>query len=161
MTIYEQAKHMERESKKVYEDLADLSANSGIKTICQMLAKLEQNHYDIFDAMEKKSKTPPVAVLKSDDVIKIFRSMKKNDASLSIGKQQTEIYRTSLAAEEAAADLYKKSAETEQDGSRRAEILSIADEEVKHARFISAILELVSRPNEWLENAEWNNLKDY
>lgn len=161
MTIYEQAKQMELESRKVYEGLADLTANEGLKTICTMLARFEQNHYDIFDAMEKRSKIPPVAVLKADDLKKIFRAMKKNDPSLAIGKQQLEIYRKSLAAEEAAEAFYKKSAENEKDGSRRAEILAIADEEHKHARFIGTILVLVSRPIEWLENAEWNHLTDY
>ncbi|MBI4979848.1 MAG: ferritin family protein [Spirochaetes bacterium] len=161
MTVYEQAKNMEVESRKVYESLADLSANPGLKSIFTMLAKFEQNHYDVFDAMEKRVKIPPVAVLKPDDVKKIFRGMKKNDPSLSVSKQQETAFRQALAAEEAAVVFYRAAAEKEKDGSKRAEIISIVDEEKKHALFVGAIIELITRPAQWIENAEWNHLDEY
>jgi rubrerythrin len=37
----------------------------------------------------------------------------------------------------------------------------LAEEEKKHERIIDNIIEMVNRPNTWLEDAEWNHMDEY
>jgi len=47
------------------------------------------------------------------------------------------------------------------DESQKAMFLKITEEEQRHFNILETIIDMVSRPQTWLENPEWYHLEDY
>lgn len=56
---------------------------------------------------------------------------------------------------------YLEKADEVNNPSQKEIFLKIADEEKKHYFILENILDFVSRPQNWLENAEWYHLEEY
>lgn len=161
MTVFEYAKKMELDGKALYEGELAKTENEGLKTILRMLAKAEQNHYDIFDAMEK-SKTPEALKPVSFTEIKnIYQQMKEKGDYFNIKASQAEFYEKALGIEEKTEEFYRSEAAKTGDSKVKDLLLLVADEEHRHVKLMSAMFHMVNRPNEWLTNAEWTNLDEY
>ena len=164
MNIYDFAINFEIENRKLYEKFAEESENKNLRCVFVGLAEEEKRHEDIIRKLKEEKKIDEV----DSDIIstakEAFQLISKDlsDTKDNIfPQQQVDVYKK---AKEIEVDSYKfyndKAAETEIPEVEKV-FKRLAEEEKKHERIIDNVIEMVNRPNTWLEDAEWNHLEDY
>lgn len=164
MDIFEFAMQMEQDGEKYYRDLAKKSTDTGISKILNMLADDEVKHYNILLEMHKKHE-PTMAdteVLKNaKNVFALMAEQKGLGQTLDGTVTQVDLYRKAQELEKKSEDFYREKAELVQNGSNKKLMLKIAEEEKRHYFLLDNIVDFVTKPDTWLENAEWNHLEAY
>ncbi len=160
MNIFEYAMQMEKDGEEYYRTLARQTDNKGLQTILTMLADEEVKHYN---AIERIQTTEPhmaeTTIL--TDAKNIFVQIKESGESFDFDIQQTELYRKAQDIEKESQDFYTEKADEVTEEYQRELFLKLADEERKHYFLLDNIIEFVSRPEYWLENAEFCHLEEY
>lgn len=158
MDIFETAKQMEQDGIKRYEEELTKTQDEGLKSILQMLIEQEKKHYNLFDSMQKKSSVE----FKKDEfknVKNVFQQMKEKGDTLP--KDHVEFYKKAMEIEKESEKMYKQLAEQQDDEGSTKVILSIADEEHKHAVLIQNIIDILENADAWVEDAEFNHMTEY
>jgi len=160
MNIFEYAMQMEKDGEAYYRELAQQAANKGLKTILTMLADEEVKHYN---AIEKTKTVEPhmaeTTIL--TDAKNVFVQIQESGESFDFDLGQIKLYKKAQDIEEASRDLYLEKANEVEEEYRKGIFLRLADEEKKHYFLLENIIEFVSRPESWLENAEFYHLEEY
>ncbi len=161
MEIFDYALKMERDAEKMYRDLAEKNVgNPGVKKIMTMLADEEARHYKVLNNM--KSETPgPIDSKILSHAKEIFRKMKEGGEGLEALGTQVELYRKAQELEKESEELYEELEGRSGDDRHRNIFHRLAEEEKRHYFLLDNIVEFVSRPETWLENAEWHHLEEY
>jgi rubrerythrin len=159
MNIFEYAMNLEKDGEKYYRELSEKVNSPGLKSILTMLADDEVKHYNIFKNMSKKTESS----MQETDVLKksknIFSEMQGKKIEAGIG--QKEMYRKAQDLEKKTQEFYEKKASEVHDAAQKGLFLKIADEEKRHFFLLENIINFVSRPETWLEDAEFNHLEEY
>jgi rubrerythrin len=74
---------------------------------------------------------------------------------------QTDVYRQAQEIERKSQQFYQEKSEQVSDPGHRALFDRIAEEEKRHFLLLDHVIEFLSRPKEWIENAEFNHLEEY
>ncbi len=158
MDIYEFALQMEKDGEDYYRDLAVKAGNKGFKNIFTFLADAEAQHYDILIRMRDSEdlKMPETEII--SDVMSVFKKMKEENITGAADASQAGIYRKALDLERENHEFYMKKASQSDDERQKCILLKFADEEHKHCIILEYIIDFVSCPGDWMENAEWYNL---
>jgi len=160
MNIFEFAMKKEKYSEDYYRRLADKTNNKGLETIFNMLADEEAKHYKIVSDM-KEDVAPDLAdTTVLSDAKDVFVKMRESAQKLSFDISQTELYKKAQDIEKQSQNFYLEKAK-EAEGTQKEIFLRLAEEEKKHYFLLENIIEFVSRPQTWLENAEWHHLDEY
>jgi len=160
MNIFEFAMEKEKYSEDYYRRLAGKSNNKGLETIFNMLADEEAKHYKIVSDM-KDDVAPDLAdTTVLSDAKNVFVKMRESAQKFSFDISQTELYRKAQDIEKQSRDFYLEKA-NEAEKAHKEIFLKLADEEKKHYFLLEDIIDFVSRPETWLENAEWHHLDEY
>ncbi len=158
--ILEYAMQMEKDGENYYHQLAQQTANKGLKTILVMLADEEIKHYNAVEKM--RTVKPPIAETTIlTDAKNVFVQIKESSESFDVDIKKTEIYRKAQDIEEASRNFYLEKADEVEEKYQKEIFLRLADEEKKHYFLLENIIEFVSRPETWLENAEFYHLEEY
>jgi len=160
MNIFIYAMQMETESQKYYRNLAGQTENKGLKTIFNMLADEEAKHYRIIEEMKI---TIPEKVSDSSllpDAAVVFKQM-ADSKSFDFGDEQTELYQKAQDIETKSRNFYLQKADEVEDDDQKGIFRKLAKEEEKHHFLLQNIIDFVSRPKTWLEDAEWYHLEEY
>ena len=160
MDIYEYAMQMEKDGESYYRELAAQAQSDGIRNILTLLANAEVKHYRIFERMKQHESTQPADLAYLVNIKNVFAEMRDNKVPMTENGSQIELYRKAQELEKKTRDFYREKA-GEVDASQKAIFLKIADEEQKHFNILETIIDMVSRPQTWLENPEWYHLEDY
>jgi len=159
MEIFEYAMKMEKDGEKYYRELSDRVKHPGLKSILTMLADDEVKHFNIFKAMSEKTKTS----LQKTDILEksknIFTEMRGGKIDPDIG--QKDMYNKAQDIEKKSWEFYEGKASEADDQEQKDLFLNIAEEEKRHYFLLENIINFVSRPETWLEDAEFNHLEDY
>lgn len=162
MTILEFAMQMEQDGEKHYRNLASSLEDTGLKTIFTMLADEEAEHFKIFQYLKD---TTPVDVKKSTVLEKasnIFAAMKGSSGLPAVATiEQKEAYEMALDMEQKSISFYEEKVSASETAEEQKLLLAIAREERKHYRLIEGIIDFISRPEQWLEDAEYVQLSEY
>ncbi len=163
MDIVEYAMQMEKDGEAYYRALAEKANSKGVKRIFGLLANAERRHYEAFRMLKDNKPQPlPVTDVKLlPDIKNIFQEIRDSENWQNISGDQADAYREARELERKSEEFYREQAEELTDPMQEELCLVIADEERTHYLIIDNILELVSRPKEWLENAEWRHLDEY
>lgn len=161
MNIYDYAMQMEKDGENYYRDSAQKINNAGLKKILGMLADAEVKHYDILQKMKKNEKTqaPHTEIL--SNVKNIFVEMQEAKDTVGVNISQKELYKKAQEIEKKSQEFYSEKATEVSDQSQKELFLKVAEEEKKHYWILENILNFISRPQNWLENAEWYHLDEY
>jgi len=158
MDILVYAIKMELDGEKYYKEQAERNHGNSLYTVFMELAKEENNHARI---LEEKSthrhyrfRAPVKSTLQN-----IFAQLSDFKSEINKIPQQAEAYETAMEKEKASIELYKKLLEETEDCPDLYQFL-IAQEEEHHA-ILSDIYEMVNRPNQWVEAAEFGNRPEY
>ncbi len=161
MDIYQFAINFEQENREYYEELAERSASERIKNVFLELASEEAKHERIVKQLRDKENVEDLEFDIIPKVNKVFEEIKADMPDSVMPKDQVDVYKKALNMEEKSKDFYAEKAE-EVEGEKAKSVLErLAKEEEKHENIVRSIIELVNRPNTWLEDAEWYHLEDY
>jgi len=162
MNIYKYAMKMEKDSENYYRELANKTDDAGLQNILKMLAKDEVKHYNI---IEKMMKTDASAELAETNILKnaknIFIKIKGKNLVFDFDLPQINFYRKAQEIEEKSHQHYLEMSDKVEDKTQKSLLLKLAEEEKKHMFLLENLVEFVSRPETWIENAEFNHLDDY
>ena len=160
INIFEYAMQMEKDGEDYYRQLVQQTANKGMRTILTMLADEEVKHYNAIEKM--KTEKPQIAETKIlTDAKNVFVQIKESGESFDFGIKQTELYKKARDLEKKSRDFYLEKANEVEEKYQEEVFLKLADEEKKHYFLLENIVEFVSRPETWLENAEFYHLEEY
>jgi rubrerythrin len=161
VNIFEFALDFERENKNFYRDQSQKSENESLKKVFNYLADEEEKHEQI---VKKLSEDKKVEQIESDILPKAKEAFEKiavNSSNEVVPTGQVDIYKKAKEMETKSYNFYQsKAKETDlmfvQDAFEK-----LAKEEKKHETILRNLVELVNRPNTWLDDAEWYHLEDY
>ena len=160
MNIFEFAIEKEKYSEDYYRRLAERTNNKGLETIFNMLADEEAKHYKIVSDM-KEDVAPDLAdTTVLSDAKDVFTKMRESAQKFSFDISQTELYKKAQDIEKQSQNFYLEKAK-EAEETQKEIFLRLAEEEKKHYFLLENIIDFVSRPQTWLENAEWHHLDEY
>ncbi len=160
MDVLEYAIQMEKDGEAYYRQLALSTSNHGLQAILTMLADEEVKHQNIFEQM--KSSKPQVQESQLLTRAKnIFAEMQGSEEPLPDESSQVELYRKAQELEKKSETYYLEQADKTDNEENAAIFQVLAQEEARHYVMLENIIEFVSRPDTWLENAEFNHLEDY
>jgi rubrerythrin len=161
MDILEYAMKMEKDGEQYYRRAAEKVNNKGIKTILSMLADEEVKHYNALARIQAQQPTEMAGTVILADAKNVFEQMNESDEKLDVDAGQTELYKEAQRIEEKSRDFYLEKAEEVSEEQQKELFLRLAEEEKKHYFLLENIIEFVSRPEHWLENAEFCHLEEY
>jgi rubrerythrin len=160
MNIFEYAMQMEKDGEEFYRDLARDVQNTGIRYILTMLADEEVNHFNILHNIAQAQPEPG-----QTDVLNrarnVFQEMRETGQTLHVEESQIELYKEAQLIEQKSVDFYTEKARQVSDPIQRQTLERLAEEEKKHRFLLDNIIDFVSRPTTWLENAEFVHLEEY
>lgn len=162
MNIYKYAMKMEKDGESYYNELANKTDDAGLQNILRMLANDEVKHYNIIEQMIKIDESAELAetgILKNAK--NIFSKIKGKNLVFEFDVSQINFYRKAQEIEEKSYKFYMEMSDKVEIKSQRKIFLKLAGEEKKHMFLLENLVEFVSRPETWIENAEFNHLDNY
>jgi len=160
MDIFEYAMQMEKDGEDYYRQLARQTKNKGLKTILTMLADEEVKHFNTVKKMiTEKPQMVETTIL--SNAKNIFVQLKESGEKFDSDIQQKELYLKAQDIEKKSQDFYTEKANEVKEKYQKDIFLELAEEEKKHYFLLENIIEFVSRPETWLENAEFHHLDEY
>ena len=159
MDILEYAMQVEKEGEAHYRELAERSNNPGMKKILTELADSEVEHYNVFKAIKENSNIPGIDEAILPNVKNIFSGMKA-DKTLEVDADEIELYRNVQRHEKKSQEFYRQKADEVDTPALKEMLLKIAAEEGKHYQVLGGLIDFLSSPAQWLEDAEWHHITD-
>lgn len=158
MDILVYAIQMELDGEQYYTEQAAINRSNSLKTVFKALANDESNHARLLEEKSKglcyglNTRVHPSAQ-------NVFANIK--DFAMEIKKvpEQVDAYRLAMEKEKKSIELYKGLLAETADCRDLYEFL-IAEEE-EHYKMLEDIIEMVNRPNNWVEAAEFGNREPY
>ena len=161
MDVFDFAIQMEKDGEAYYRECAAKSASVGLSRILLMLADAETTHGELFRLMKAHEDATLSDSSLLDRVKNVFVEIRQKEGTAGAKSSEVELYRKALELERKSWELYGSAAERAASPSEKLLFERIAVEERRHYRIVEGIIDFVSRPEQWLENAEWNHLEDY
>ena len=161
MDIFKFAMEKEKFSEEYYRDLARRTNHAGLRNILTMLADEEAKHYRTVEQMktgtaETLADTPILAHARE-----MFEQMKRSAETFDFHISEADLYRKAVEIETRSKDFYLEKAEEAKDPAQRKIFRRLADEENKHQLLMENFVSFVSRPETYLEDAEFYHFDDY
>ena len=155
MDFFKFSIQMEKDAEMLYRKMADAAPADGVKKVLLMLAEDEVRHRVAIENLQKKVKAEPgdgVAL----DIKTVFEEMKQDKELTDISVDAVADYQKAVEVERRGMEFYKeKFAEAEDPESKKLfEVLM--KQEGYHLKTVENLLEVVQRPDWWVENAEFN-----
>ncbi len=160
MDIFDFAIEKEKEAEKYYREIAEFVSDKGLTRILTMLADEEVKHRKILEEM----KTPSPAIAETNilkDVKNVFVQFKDEKDSFNPNISQIEMYKKAQERERQSMDFYQEKSDEVELPEQKELLVKMAGEEKRHFFILENIIDFVSRPQSWLENAEFNKLEEY
>jgi rubrerythrin len=163
MEIFAYATELKKEKEAFYRQLSQEAAHSGIRKLFGLLADEEARHREAIEAMEDSLNVKLAATTIKKDAKRVFQKMKDeaDSAEPAFENEQLQLYNKALQYEEKAEAFYLQKSREATDACQQEMFRSIATQERHHKAVIQTIIDFVSKPERWLENAEWYHLEEY
>ncbi|KKL92192.1 hypothetical protein LCGC14_1887170, partial [marine sediment metagenome] len=95
------------------------------------------------------------------DAKNVFVQLKDSGEEFDVEISQIDLYKKAQDIEEKSRDFYLEKASQVEEEYQKDIFLRLANEEKKHYFLLDNIIEFVSKPEQWLENAEFYHLEEY
>ncbi len=161
MDIFEFAMEKERLAEELYRKLADNAPHKGLISILTMLADEEHGHYEVVKKMKEGVPAEVADTILLTNAKTIFAKMRQSREKFKFGDTQIDLYKKAQDIERESRAFYRQKANESEDPAHKAIFNTLAEEENKHYFLLENIIEFVSRPQTWLENAEFHHLEQY
>ena len=91
----------------------------------------------------------------------IFQRIREFGDAFETATDDIALYRQAMKLEKQSEDFYLDRADQVKEQGQKQLFLQLAGEEKKHYYLLENIVDFVSRPQHWLENAEFFHMEDY
>ncbi|NLH40567.1 MAG: ferritin family protein [Planctomycetes bacterium] len=161
MNIFEFAMDKEKYSELYYRDLAQRSTSAGLKNILTMLADEEAKHYRTMEHMKAGTPRSVADTPVLGSAKKIFEKMRKEAEKVDFHMGEVDLYRKAAKIEEESKRFYSQKAQEATDPTHKEILRKLAQEEDRHLVLMDSLVSFVSRPDTYLEDAEFSHIDDY
>lgn len=161
MTILEMALSLEHDLETYYKKQADLFKDHSLNVIFTLLAKEEANHAKL---LHSKANNLSYSLEEStilSEAQKVYKNLSDFKSDIADVPSQLESYREALKMEEKSYDFYKKLATEASDEDSKEMFEYLLGQEDNHRICLEELIKLVTRPEEWVESAEFGVREDY
>ncbi|HPA47956.1 MAG TPA: ferritin family protein [bacterium] len=162
MNLFDHAMEQEKHAENLYRDLARKAPDPGFASILLMLADQEVKHYDILRKMKDQSAN--LSYVETDilpDAKAAFEKMQSGLKKFDFSGTQLDLYQQAQQFEAQSRDFYTERAGEAETDLQKEIFVRLAEEEKRHYFLLDNIIEFLSGPETWLENAEFNHLDEY
>ena len=161
MDIFEYALQMEKDGENFYRRIAEKAGSAGVRTIVTMLADEEVKHYKAIEGIRQGRSGQMAETTILDDARNVFVQMKDERDEFAADQEQVELYQKARQIEKRSQQFYEEKAGQAGRTDQRQLFEQLAAEEAKHYFLLGSLIDFISRPKQWLENAEWYHLEEY
>jgi rubrerythrin len=161
MNIFEFAKEKEKYAEEFYRDRAAKSPGKGLAEIFTLLANEEEKHFELIEKMQADAPAELGDTNVLADATAIFEKIREGAKKFSFDKSELELYKEAQNIEQSARKFYIEKANEVKPPAQKDIFLKLAEEEKKHYFLLDNIVEFVSRPRQWLEDAEFHHMEEY
>lgn len=162
MNVYELALSLEEDMEQFYMEQAQSHNELHLKQVFLILSNEERKHAYLLtenkDLMIEKISEEEVKHDIIEQAKKLFKGIKV-DTTETARPKQLDVYRKALEMEEKSIEFYKDL--QEKDPERKKIYKYLEKQEDKHCIILEEIIMLTSRPEEWVESAEFGPREDY
>jgi rubrerythrin len=151
----------EKYAEYYYRDLAERTANTGLKNILTMLANEEAKHYQVVEQMKTKTPAQVTDTPVLANAAKVFEKMRDAAADFHFEISEADLYRKACDIEKESRKYYLQKAEEVTNAAQKDIFKQLAEEENKHLLLVERIGDFVAKPGTFLENAEMYHFDDY
>lgn len=154
MDLFEFSIQMEKDAEALYRKMAENAPVEGVKKVLLMLAEDEVKHRVAIEQLQKKLDVPAqkgVAL----DIKTIFDDMKSDESITKISVDAVEDYRKAVQIEKRGMAFYKEKFEEADDPVSKQLFEALMKQETYHLRTCENLLDMVQKPEWWVENAEF------
>jgi rubrerythrin len=155
MDLFEFSIQMEKDAEALYRKMAENAPVEGIKKVLLMLAEDEVKHRVAIEQLQKKLDVPAqkgVAL----DIKTVFDDMKQDENITTISVDAVEDYQKAVEIEKRGAAFYKEKFAEADDPVSKQLFEVLMKQETYHLRTCENLLEMVQKPDWWVENAEFS-----
>ena len=163
MNVFEHAMKMEEDGRAYYVEQAQKTSIPALKKILLELADDELKHYNLFKAMRDSQKaeyqeagaTTIIATTKN-----VFDTLKAEQGDQALPSDPISVWEHARQVEKDSEAFYREKAGETDDPGQKTVWIRIADEEHRHYAALDNVIQFLSKPSQWLEDAEWSKLSD-
>lgn len=148
---------MELEGQKYYLDLAELNKDNELHKVFLLLADSEKQHAELLERFQKKE----AVSLENHFVHPEFKSVFKDLNRKEHSAKQLDAYRIACEQEVKSIQLYQDMKSKAANGSEEEIYDYLIRQEEEHLILFEELVKLVTRPEEWVEAAEFGIREDY
>lgn len=87
--------------------------------------------------------------------------MKDTEQDVHFDVSEADLYRKAQKIEKESRQFYLEKAEEVEGEPQKQLLLKLAEEEQKHENLMENLVEFITKPETWIENAEWRHLDEY
>ncbi len=161
MDALELALSLELDLEKYYKEQAEKNKNNSLNIVFTMLAKEEEKHEDI---LLGKADLFTMPITEEDILVesrKIFGQLKDFKSDISDLPSQLDSYRLALDMEHKSLDFYHDLKDNAQDENAKKTYSYLIKQEEIHCVLLEELVKLTTRPEEWVESAEFGLREEY
>jgi len=154
MDLFEFSIKMEKDAEELYRKMAENAPVEGIKKVLLMLAEDEVKHRVAIEQLRQKLDVPEqkgVAL----DIKTVFDDLKKDENITHVSTDAIEDYEKAVEIEKRGMAFYKEKFEEADDPVSKQLFEALMKQETYHLRTCENLLEMVQKPDWWVENAEF------
>jgi len=155
MNMFDFAIKMERDAEILYRDLAGKAATPGVKQIFTMLAEDEKKHESALELLKKERGGADLDNNFISDVTTVFENMKNHISDIKLSINQLDDYRIALDIEKRGFAYYKEQFEKSDSDESKHLFKCLSEQELYHIKTVENLVEMLERPQWWVENAEF------
>jgi len=161
--IFTYAIELKKEKEAFYRQLSQDAKFNGVRELFGLLADEEARHRKAIEEMENRVDVKLTATTIKEDAKRVFAKMRADIVKQepAFEHRTLQLYHKALQYEEKAEAFYLAKSKEASDSCQQEMFMSIATQERQHKAVIQAIIDFVSKPERWLENAEWYHLEEY
>jgi rubrerythrin len=162
MDFFKFALDMEEKTIESYRTLAEkCQRNEGVKNILLMLANDHEKHTKTLQEMPSKTDVEMEVTEAFREARELFVNMQKNKTPFSCSIDQVKLYEDARDLVLKKHKFYLDVVEKMETDENRTLVKKMAEEEKKQAVVLRNIIEMVRRPETWIEDAEFHHLDEY
>lgn len=159
MNTIDFAINMELEGQKYYLDLAELNKDNELHKVFLLLADSEKQHAELLKKYKKNEALSLEDQFVQPEFKSVFKELKQFRKEHSA--KQLDAYRMACEQEEKSINLYKDM-KSKAINVLEAEMYDyLIRQEEEHLILFEELVKMVTRPEEWVESAEFGIREDY
>lgn len=159
MDIFEVALEQKQLSEQYYHQLAEKSGNEGLRNILTMLADEEVIHYRTLEQMKANTSVEVTDTNVLADARDVFNQMRGSYEEFNFDISELELYKKAMDMEGQSRQYYLTKAEEVDSVTQKELFQALAREEAKHYILLESIVDFITAPDTFLENAEFFHLQ--